>query len=55
MSKDPDIIFAVTVRSALIQLVRAIEKRYGLKSYEFNDKQIEISVTDSVTALPQNP
>lgn len=53
MSKDPDIILAVTVRSALIQLVRAIEKRYGLKSYEFNDKVVEVGVSDSL-AIPQN-
>lgn len=49
MAKDPDTIFAITIRSALIQLVRAIEKRYGLKSYEFS-KVVEVSVSDSITS-----
>jgi hypothetical protein len=52
--KDPDVIFALTVRSALIQLVRAIEKRYGLKSYDFNPQVVEVGTSDSIS-LPQNP
>lgn len=49
---DPDIIFAMTVRSALIMLVRAIEKRYHIKAHEFSAKPQEIGENDTIAALP---
>ncbi len=55
MSKDPDYLFALTIRAALIQIVRAIEKRYNIKTHVFDVQTIQIGPNDTVSGLPQNP
>lgn len=48
MSNDPDIIFWLTVRAALIMFVKAIEKRYKIG----DGKIVPVGASDSLTALP---
>ena len=47
MNKDPDILFWLTVRAALIMFVKAIEKRYKIG----DGKIVQIGATDSIATI----
>ena len=49
--EDLDIVLAMTIRAALIMMVRAIEKRYGIKRYDFDEKIVPIGENDSITGV----
>ena len=52
-TQSPDYILALTIRAALIQIVRAIEKRFNIKAHVFDVTIVTITENDTLTSLPQ--